>query len=101
MPLAMLAGQCQRPQIEDLRGFQLSQICRRFSQREQNDSGGTLLIFQMRPSGPDFPFGIEALDCVLCILFDYPEMGKPSLTVKNPNMERRLLDQCREGIRIR
>lgn len=47
-----------------------------------------MLIFQMRPSDPDFRFDIEALDCVLRVLFDYPESGKLSLTVKNPNMER-------------
>ena len=71
-----------KAQIEDPRGFQSSQIRRRFSQKEQNDSDGTLLIFQMRPSGPDFPFDIEALDCVLRILFDYPEMGKPRDSIR-------------------
>ena len=48
----------------------------------------TMLIFQMRSSDPDFLFDIEALDCILCFPFDYSESGKPSLTVKNPNMER-------------
>ncbi|OCL07203.1 hypothetical protein AOQ84DRAFT_342149 [Glonium stellatum] len=75
-------------QIDDPRGFQLSQIRRRFSPREQDDSNGTVLTFQMRPSDPDFPFDIDALDCLLRVPFDYPESGKPSLTVNNPNMER-------------
>lgn len=44
----------------------------------------TMLIFQMRSSDPDFPFDIEALDCILCVPFDYSESGKPSLTVKIP-----------------
>lgn len=48
----------------------------------------TMLIFQMRSFDPDFPFDIEALDCVLRVPFDYSKSGKPSLTVKNPNMER-------------
>ena len=48
----------------------------------------TMLIFQMRSSDPDFLFDIEALDCILCVPFDYSESGKPSLIVKNPNMER-------------
>lgn len=42
----------------------------------------------MRSSDLDFPFDIKALDCVLCVPFDYSESGKPSLTVKNPNMKR-------------
>lgn len=48
----------------------------------------TMLIFQMRSFDPDFPFDIEALDCVLRVPFDYSKSGKPSFTVKNPNMER-------------
>lgn len=77
-----------RAQIDDPREFQLSQIRRRFSPKEQKQSDMTVLVFKMAPSDPDFPFEIEALDCLLYVPSDYPSGGKPRLRVTNEEMER-------------
>jgi len=81
----MLAGQCQRPELRIQGGFNYRRSGGDFLQGAKT---AVMATFQMRSSDPDFPFDIEALDCVLRVPFDYSESGKPSLTVKNPNMER-------------
>ncbi|OCK73282.1 hypothetical protein K432DRAFT_340518 [Lepidopterella palustris CBS 459.81] len=82
----------QRPttkaELDNPREFQLSQVRRRFSPKEKKEADETILAFQMRPSDPDFPFDIEALDCVLRVPSDYPKSGKPILAVRNSNMPR-------------
>lgn len=42
----------------------------------------------MVPSDPDFPFDIEALECVLGVPSGYPPGGKPTLRVTNQEMPR-------------
>jgi len=79
---------CQRPKLKIQRGFNYRRSVGDFLQGGKTTVMATMLTFQMRSSDPDFPFGIEALDCVLRVPFDYSKSGKPSLTVKNPNMER-------------
>lgn len=76
-------------QVEDPREFQLGQIRRRFSPKEEvtEDGTGTALTFKMAPSDPDFPFEIEALECILRVPHAYPS-AKPSLRVTNKEMQR-------------
>lgn len=82
----------QRPvpstQLADPRQYQLSQLRRRFSPQERDENSTTVLSFRLRPSDPDFPFEMEALQCVLRIPLNYPTGAPPSLTVTNPDMER-------------
>lgn len=82
----------QRPippaQLTDPRGYQLSQVRRRFTPEERDENGTTILTFRLHPSDPDFPFDMDALHCSLRIPVDYPTGGKPSLRVTNPDMER-------------
>lgn len=75
-------------QIEDPREFQIRQLQRRFSPTKTAEIHGTTLTFKMPPSDPDFPFEIEALECVLHVPHPYPKAGKPSLHVTNKEMER-------------
>ena len=78
------------PQSEsnDPRGFQISQIKKRFSAREDHGSEGvTSLAFKLIPSDPDFPFEMSALDCLLKVPREFPEQ-KPSLRVTNKAMDR-------------
>ena len=75
-------------QVEDPRAFQLQQLRRRFSPKESSEENGTVLSFSMAPSDPDFPFEMEALDCVLHVPLTYPNSRKPSLDVKNKEMGR-------------
>ena len=42
----------------------------------------------MVPSDPDFPFEMDGLECVLHVPWEYPTDGKPSLDVKNKEMDR-------------
>ncbi|KAI9711882.1 MAG: hypothetical protein M1828_001794 [Chrysothrix sp. TS-e1954] len=84
------ARQVQAPRItKDPRSFQISQIRTRFSAKEEKSHDGvTTLQFRMPPSDPDFPFEIESLDCILRLPIYFPQYHKPSLRVKNPEMER-------------
>ncbi|KAF2650341.1 hypothetical protein K491DRAFT_697336 [Lophiostoma macrostomum CBS 122681] len=75
-------------QLADPRAYQLSQLRRRFTPAEHNENSSTILTFRMRPSDPDFPYPLEALHCSLRIPSDYPNGGKPTLGVTNPDMER-------------
>ncbi|KAK5142451.1 hypothetical protein LTR04_002235, partial [Oleoguttula sp. CCFEE 6159] len=78
----------RRKQVEDPREFQLGQMRRRYSPKEEQTDGGTSLIFAMAPSDPDFPFDIEALECILHVPLTYPTDGRPSLRVTNKQMGR-------------
>ncbi|KAF3388527.1 hypothetical protein F1880_003690 [Penicillium rolfsii] len=71
----------------DPREFQLNQLRRRFRPQEQGDENGTTLTFGLAPSDPDFPFELDALQCVLHVPNTYPGKGRPKLTVTNPEME--------------
>lgn len=77
-----------RAQVDDPREFQLQQMRRRFSPTVTVEDGETLLAFQMAPSDPDFPFEMDNLDCVLRVPIAYPKGGRPSLQVRNKEMDR-------------
>ncbi|TKA67521.1 hypothetical protein B0A49_10776, partial [Cryomyces minteri] len=78
----------RRKQVEDPREFQLGQMRRRYSPKEEQTNDGTSLTFAMAPSDPDFPFDIEALECILHVPLTYPANGRPSLRVTNKQMGR-------------
>ncbi|KAK8240995.1 hypothetical protein IWZ00DRAFT_52971 [Phyllosticta capitalensis] len=84
----------QRPtpktQAERPREFQLSQIRRRFAPVEREEANGsTIMEFGMKPSDPDFPFEIDALQCALTIPASYPSStAPPRLRVTNAEMDR-------------
>lgn len=71
----------------DPREFQLNQLRRRFRPQEQSDENGSTLTFGLVPSDPDFPFELDALQCVLHVPNTFPARGRPTLTVANPEME--------------
>jgi uncharacterized CHY-type Zn-finger protein len=75
-------------QKADPREFQITQVTRRFSPRRQEEENGTFLELTLTPSDPDFPFELEALQCVLDVPKTYPLEGKPKLRVKNPEIPR-------------
>ncbi|KAF4553006.1 Hypothetical protein D9617_8g050190 [Elsinoe fawcettii] len=78
-------------QLEDPREFQLGQIRRRFTPVEKDDPlTGTTFTFNLVPSDPDFPYEIDALECVLLVPHAYPrdESAKPRLKITNKEMRR-------------
>ncbi|KAJ5928905.1 hypothetical protein N7466_007861 [Penicillium verhagenii] len=85
------AAQPQRPisklEQKDPREFQLNQLRRRFQPKETTDSNGSILEFGLAPSDPDFPFELPKLHCVMHVPQSYPDAGRPTLTVTNPEME--------------
>lgn len=73
----------------DPRTFQVNQIKRRFSPREETASNGdSLYHIAMKPSDPDFAFDIESLKFTLRVPSNFPGNEKPSLCVTNKEMER-------------
>ena len=80
----------QRPippaEIRDPREFQISQLRRRFKPRERTYVGGggggddkrdgTVLSIKLRPSDPDFPFELEALECDVYVPRGYLASGR-------------------------
>lgn len=77
-----------KAQTEDPREFQIRQLKRRFPPIEKSENGGTSYAFSMAPSDPDFPFEMVGLQCVLHVPTTYPEEGRPSIDVKNKEMDR-------------
>ena len=77
-----------KTQTEDPREFQLGQIRRRFSPKEDESTEDVSLTFRMVPSDPDFPYDIESLACVLSVPKTYPQSGKPALRILNQEMPR-------------
>ncbi|KAL4932814.1 uncharacterized protein BDV17DRAFT_176123 [Aspergillus undulatus] len=84
------ASSGQRPisktESSNPRAFQINQLRRRFRPTESNDESGTTLSFGLVPSDPDFPFDLDRLDCALHVPTTYPERGRPSLKVANPEI---------------
>lgn len=74
--------------MDDPRAFQINQIQRRFKPTVSELGDVTTLTFEMRPSDPDFPYEIEALECRLTVPKSYPASGKPSLAVTNKDIPR-------------
>lgn len=77
-----------RAQAENPREYQIQQLRRRFSPTESHENGGTAFTFRMVPSDPDFPFEMAGLECILHVPWDYPKREKPSLMVRNKDMDR-------------
>lgn len=83
----------QRPvaqaEKDDPASFQVNQIRRRFSPTESKGANGDLtLTFDMPITDPDFPFDIDRLNCSLHIPNDFLTDRKPSLRIRNEEMER-------------
>lgn len=77
-----------RAQADDPREFQIQQLKRRFSPEVTAEDGGTVLMFQMAPSDPDFPFEMTSLECLLHVPASYPQHERPWLQVRNREMGR-------------
>jgi uncharacterized CHY-type Zn-finger protein len=77
-------------QDKDPRGYQLSQLRRRFNPKETTLADGTTsLVFRLVPSDPDFPFDLDYLECDVRVPADYPKgPSRPVLAVKNGNIPR-------------
>ena len=75
-------------QKSDPREFQIRQLRRRFSPQESKHASGSSFVLRMIPSDPDFPFEIDALECVLEVPLEYPRTGKPWLKVTNKDIPR-------------
>ena len=73
----------------DPRGFQIRQLQSKFSPAISQSEHGTVLVFKLVPSDPDFPFELDGLRCTLTVPEAYPRKdAKPTLRVTNPEMER-------------
>lgn len=77
-----------RAQADDPREFQIQQLKRRFSPVVKAEDGVTVLMFQMAPSDPDFPFEMASLECWLHVPTSYPQNETPFLQVRNKEMGR-------------
>ncbi|KAH9907492.1 hypothetical protein F4778DRAFT_543259 [Xylariomycetidae sp. FL2044] len=75
-------------QSTDPRKYQLEQIKKRYSPKQGNlQDGTTNLIFQLKPSDPDFPFELDYLECELQVPPSYPARP-PILRVRNKDIPR-------------
>ncbi|KAI7766723.1 hypothetical protein LZL87_005023 [Fusarium oxysporum] len=75
-------------QAQDPRTYQIDQLRRRYSPKETTaPDGATSLLFKIKPSDPDFPFELAALECDLRVPQAYPD-EKPVLHVKNKDIPR-------------
>jgi hypothetical protein len=75
-------------QTQDPWEFQVGQIRRRFQPKESRQRDGSVLLrFSLRPSDPDFPFEMSALECSLTVPTAYPK-ANPSLKVGNRDIPR-------------
>lgn len=74
-------------ELENPREYQITQVVRRFSPFRADLDDKTSLKFRLVPTDPDFPFELETgLHCVLSVPLGYPQDGRPSLQVQNPEM---------------
>ncbi|KAI1387475.1 uncharacterized protein F4822DRAFT_283804 [Hypoxylon trugodes] len=75
-------------QTQDPRRYQLNQMKKRYSPIQNTlQDGTTNILFQLKPSDPDFPFELNYLDCELQVPALYPEKP-PVLRVKNKDIPR-------------
>ncbi|KAI2610121.1 uncharacterized protein GGS25DRAFT_246685 [Hypoxylon fragiforme] len=75
-------------QIQDPRKYQLNQLKRRYSPKQNTLRDGTTnLLFQLKPSDPDFPFELDHLECELQVPASYPGRS-PILRIKNKEIPR-------------
>lgn len=74
-------------EIENPREYQITQVVRRHSPFRADLDDKSTLKFRLTPTDPDFPFELETgLHCVLNVPVTYPQDGRPSLDVENPEM---------------
>lgn len=75
-------------QAQDPRKYQIDQLKKRFSAKVSTlQNGITTVSFQLRPSDPDFPFELDALDSEIQVPRSYPKEA-PTLRVKNKEIPR-------------
>ncbi|KAJ5105662.1 hypothetical protein NUU61_003009, partial [Penicillium alfredii] len=95
--LAQLKRPISKTEQENPREFQINQLRRRFRPQEKTDYQGSTLTFGLVPSDPDFPFELDRLQCILHVPHSYPEKGRPTLAVRNPEMESAYQDNVARG----
>lgn len=88
MAAKVVARPIPKALMDDPRAFQINQIQRRFKPAVSEQPDATTLEFEMKPSDPDFPYEMEALECTLSVPKSYPASGKPSLAVRNKDIPR-------------
>ncbi|KAM0723923.1 hypothetical protein Q7P37_000914 [Cladosporium fusiforme] len=76
-----------KPHVDNPRAFQVGQITRRFKTEVSDSDDGSTYTFKMSPSDPDFPYEIEALECMLSVPNGYPS-SSPTLRVLNKDIPR-------------
>ncbi|KAI9887728.1 MAG: hypothetical protein M1823_000477 [Watsoniomyces obsoletus] len=86
-PARVVSRPVPASETADPRRFQIQQLRRRFTPTETEDAAGTSLTIRLIPSDPDFPFELDALQCVLDVPSTYPD-GKAVLRVTDPNIPR-------------
>ncbi|KAH6900772.1 hypothetical protein B0T10DRAFT_36922 [Thelonectria olida] len=75
-------------QAQDPRRYQIEQLRKRYSPKETNaPNGATSIVFNLKPSDPDFPFELDHLVCDIRVPQEYPE-ERPALVVKNKDIPR-------------
>lgn len=75
-------------QAQDPRKYQLNQMRKRYCPKQNTlQDGTTNLLFQLKPSDPDFPYELDYLECELQVPASYPEKP-PRLRVKNKDIPR-------------
>ncbi|KAK1759508.1 hypothetical protein QBC47DRAFT_437345 [Echria macrotheca] len=75
-------------EVQDARGYQIEQLRRRYSPKESTlDNGDLCLLFDLKPSDPDFPFDLDHLEIDLRVPPSYPTEA-PELFVKNADIPR-------------
>ena len=77
-----------KPQADNPRQFQITQIVRRFKPEVSEGDSSSVLKFAMKPSDPDFPYEIEELRCTMTVPKLYPSGGRPQLQVTNTEIPR-------------
>ncbi|KAI1337075.1 hypothetical protein F5Y15DRAFT_392304 [Xylariaceae sp. FL0016] len=75
-------------QTQDSRRYQMDQMKKRFSAKQNNLQDGTSnLNFHLKPSDPDFPFELDHLDCEMRVPAAYPG-DSATLRVRNTDIPR-------------
>ena len=70
------------------RDHQINQVKRRFSAVETSTIDSIVLVFSLKPTDPDFPYELEALDCILQLSKTGFPGNEPHLTIQNKAMEK-------------
>ncbi|KAI9796369.1 MAG: hypothetical protein M1833_006374 [Piccolia ochrophora] len=86
-PAQIVKKPVSEAQASNPRAFQIQQIKRRFAPQEENVASGTNLTFKISTSDPDFPFDVDALNCILHVPLEFPKED-PSIRINNPDIPR-------------